>query len=74
MMKSEERELIRKTSVCPECGSRDLEVTSSMPGENEGFIGSQLRKLKDLLIPSGPLAGTWFVRCRSCGHVTSIMK
>lgn len=59
---------------CAKCGSKNVEISKSLPGKDEGFIGKGLRKLKDQFSQSGPLAGCYIVICKDCGHINVIQK
>ncbi len=59
---------------CSKCGSGNIEITRSIPPENEGFFQKLLRKTRDRTMPSAPLSGKFYVICRDCGNVTMILK
>lgn len=61
-----------KQMQCSKCGSKNVEITSSIPKEDEGFLGMLRRKLLDSAIKTGPLAGRIYVVCKDCGHVSFI--
>ncbi len=65
---------IKKHTVCAKCGSENVEVTTSLPQKNEGFISGLLKKLGDSTTRMGPLAGRYFVICKDCGHVSMIQR
>ncbi len=65
---------IKKHSVCEKCGSKNVEVSTSMPSKDEGFLMGMLRKLNDTTARFGPLAGRYFVICKDCGHVSMIQR
>ncbi len=60
--------------VCSHCGSKNVEVTSSLPKENEGFFSKMLRKLSDRNYRIGPLAGRMFVVCHDCGYIAMLQS
>lgn len=59
---------------CEKCNSRNIEVSTSLPEKNEGFLVGLLRKLNDKTRQFCPLAGRFFVICKDCGHVSVILK
>lgn len=61
-----------KQMQCSKCGSRNVEITSSIPNKDEGIFGMLRRKLVDSAIKTGPLAGRKYVICKDCGHVSFI--
>ncbi len=65
---------IKKHTVCAQCGSENVEVTTSLPAKNEGFLMGLLRKLGDSTARMGPLAGRYYVICKDCGHVSMIQR
>ncbi|SFS76761.1 hypothetical protein SAMN02910357_01720 [Succinivibrio dextrinosolvens] len=67
-------ESLRKHLSCGKCNSKNIEVTTSLPSKDEGFIGGLLRKLNDSTTQFGPLSGRFFVICKDCGHVSMIQK
>ncbi|MCR4554446.1 MAG: hypothetical protein K5752_05950, partial [Succinivibrionaceae bacterium] len=62
---------IKQSASCSKCGSKNIEVSTSLPKKDEGFSDALPRKIKDLLIPSnlGPLAGSYYIICKDCGHI-----
>ena len=61
-----------KQMQCSKCGSKNVEITSSIPNKDEGIFGMLRRKLLDSAIKTGPLAGHVYVVCKDCGHVSFI--
>ena len=63
-----------KYTVCVKCGSSNVEVTTRLPSKNEVFFERLLRKSVDRSTRFGPLAGSYYVICKDCGHVSLIQR
>lgn len=64
----------RATFSCAKCGSKNTEIRNTPPGR--GVIGKLLAEIAELssgFRPKAPLAGTEYIVCKDCGHISSLI-
>lgn len=67
--------MLSRTSIpCSKCGSKNTEIRNTPPGK--GVIGkllAEIAELSSVFRPKAPLAGTEYIVCKDCGHISSLI-